>query len=206
MKYIYLVFSSTTTKVAELIRTVTRHQYNHASISLNEQLSPLYSFSRYHYCAPLYAGFTEESPLRFADSFVKVYRFPVSNKQYYAAKKEIRRMQKHKKEYIYNIVSAAAFPAKKRVNIKQSYICIEFAVEILKTAHIPGLTDEYHSFEELEKMFADKLWYEGKFILSSDAGWGEDKYPEDIPLYEQISGTAANFYKLFLRKISNIYK
>jgi len=206
MRYIYLVFSSTTTKVEELIKTVTGHRYNHASISLNKQLSPLYSFSRYHYCAPLYAGFTEESPLRFVDASVKVYRFPVSNEQYSKVKRKIRQMKNTKDLYIYNIVSAATFPVRKRVRIRQSNICIDFAVEILKLADIPGVTEDYYSFEQLEEKLADNLWYDGDFILSPKADWGDDKYPEDIPIPERISGTASNFLKLLKRKLMNTDK
>ena len=94
-KYIYVILSSTHCRVGSFIRLVTRNKYNHASISLDPDFKKLYSFARYHQDAPLYAGFTEESPLRYKNNYkyagIKIYKIPVTKKQYNNTKKHIKK-------------------------------------------------------------------------------------------------------------------
>ncbi len=65
MKDIYVILSATPTKMGKMIRTLTRYELNHASISLTEDLTEMYSFARYRAVNPLVGGFVKEFPKGF---------------------------------------------------------------------------------------------------------------------------------------------
>ena len=64
MNKIYLVFSSTQNKMGQMIRSITKFEYNHVSISVDE-MKTLYSFARYYRDTPLSGGFVRESHARY---------------------------------------------------------------------------------------------------------------------------------------------
>ena len=59
-KYVYVVISRTPT-TGKMIRRVLKGKYNHASISLDESLSEMYSFCRLSISNPLVGGIIKES-------------------------------------------------------------------------------------------------------------------------------------------------
>ena len=63
--YIYVVFSSTPYKIGKTIRMLTGEKYNHVSISLDAELTQMYSFARRYYKTPFYGGFVKESLSRY---------------------------------------------------------------------------------------------------------------------------------------------
>ena len=61
MKSIFILLTKSDTYVSRIIRLVTADTYTHASISFDESLQPLYSFSRKYVNKPLPAGLQTES-------------------------------------------------------------------------------------------------------------------------------------------------
>ena len=57
---IYIVLSHTGTVLSRLIKTFTRAEYSHVSISLDKNLEKMYSFGRINPYNPFYAGFVHE--------------------------------------------------------------------------------------------------------------------------------------------------
>ena len=45
---VYVILSATELKMGKIIRFLTRYKYNHVSITLDDELRYMYSFSRYH--------------------------------------------------------------------------------------------------------------------------------------------------------------
>ena len=61
MRKIYIVTTYTGTLLSYMIRKVSKSPYAHISLSLNEDLSPMYSFGRLNPKTPIFAGFVEEN-------------------------------------------------------------------------------------------------------------------------------------------------
>ena len=57
MKYVYVFLTRTGTKIANIIVMVTGDRFAHASISLDRELTQMYSFGRRRVTNPLYGGF-----------------------------------------------------------------------------------------------------------------------------------------------------
>ncbi len=205
-RFFYVAFLSTPYKMGEFIRKMTGFPYNHTAISLSPKMKYLYSFSRHYKNAPFYGGFTKESVLRYRkkDIFakIKICAVPVSEENYQKAKKRLEFFANHSEEYIYNMISAACFPFKTRVKIKNSFTCVEFVLSMLeKYAEIPVLKNKkFCSIKELSALLEDYKIYEGsaeKFI--ENACWEGDTFPQEKGKWFYWKKTALNNGKLVYR-------
>ena len=205
-RFFYVAFLSTPYKMGEFIRKMTGFPYNHTAISLSPKMKYLYSFSRHYKNAPFYGGFTKESVLRYRkkDIFarIKICAVPVSEENYQKAKKRLEFFANHSEEYIYNMISAACFPFKTRVKIKNSFTCVEFVLSMLKKyAEVPVLKNKkFCSIKELSALLEDYKIYEGsaeKFI--ENAGWEGDTFPQEKGKWFYWKKTALNNGKLVYR-------
>ena len=165
MPYIYVLFAATPYKTGSFIRSVLHNRFNHVALSFDEDLSHMYSFSRYHANAPFFAGFVKESFGRYEwkgnFSDIKIYRLPISDKKYEILKKYVERMCHHSHAYVYNYYSAAMPPLHDRVRIRNAHICVEFVGDLVSFSDIKIKSGEFHSFPELEKACASNVIYEG---------------------------------------------
>lgn len=198
-RFFYVAFLSTPYKMGEFIRKMTGFPYNHTAISLSPKMKYLYSFSRHYKNAPFYGGFTKESVLRYRknDNFarIKICAVPVSEENYQKAKKRLEFFANHSEEYIYNMISAACFPFKTRVKIKNSFTCVEFVLSMLeKYSEIPVLKNKkFCSIKELSALLEDYKIYEGsaeKFI--ENACWEGDTFPQEKGKWFYWKKTALN--------------
>ena len=131
-KYLYVVFSSTPNKMGTLIRGFTGGQYNHVSIALDESLSQMYSFARRYYHTPFYGGFVKESVSRYhineRCAHIRICRLSVTDAQYRSLESHLADMLKRQDRYLYNHLSALTVPLRRRVKIRDAYICVDFVV------------------------------------------------------------------------------
>lgn len=207
--YIYIVLSSTPYKVGKFIRIVTRKKYNHVSISFDANLHKLYSFSKYHENAPLYAGFTVESINRFEYnhkySDIIIYKIPVTKKEYEEGNMLLNYMFEHKNRYVYNLFSAATTIFKKRILINNSYTCIEFAYEFLNRFDLLERSYRFFGFDNLDKELHRYIIYQGdvKNYITENDGWGEDNFRIKMKRKSYIGRTTLNVCRLIKRKIYN---
>ncbi|HEY5588030.1 MAG TPA: hypothetical protein VIK86_03635, partial [Candidatus Paceibacterota bacterium] len=86
-KYVYVIISRTPTSMGKIIRKFLKGKYNHASISLDENLSQMYSFCRLSVSNPLVGGIVRESVFTLTtgleeDVPINVYRIPVTQEKY----------------------------------------------------------------------------------------------------------------------------
>ena len=133
---IYVVISRTGTLLCRAIGLVSGGVYNHASLSLDESLSLMYSFGRVNPYNPIVGGFVKESPFfgtfkRFHGTEVIVYRIPVTRQQKEALETCLHEMYAKRDRYGYNFLGlfVAAFGIYwKREN---RYYCSEFVRDIL---------------------------------------------------------------------------
>lgn len=182
MPAITLVFSATHTRMGAFIRAVTHAQYNHVSLTLDEN-GPLCSFARQYGNVPFCGGFTEESPLRYGcggTAAVVICRVSVTERGFAAAEAMLRQLRQRREDYLYNLFSAALAPLHRRFPIRESYTCVEFAAALLAVSG--ALTAEegqrFWTVEGLLQRLAPCRVYEGPFPLPENARWGDDRFPQ----------------------------
>lgn len=147
MKKIYIVLTSTTTYLARIIRTYTKDEYSHSSISLDKELNQMYSFGRLNPYIPWWGGFTRESIdfgsfKRFQNAGVEIYSLEVTEGTYKKIKKTIEKFKRHKDEYTFNIPGLFAVAFNKRITKDNSFYCAEFVKHILEDSKAStGLPD-----------------------------------------------------------------
>lgn len=135
-KYIYIVISRTPTFTGKMVRKFLKAKYNHASISLDENLSQMYSFSRFSISNPLVGGIVRESAFTLTlglddDVPIKIYRIPVTIGKYQLISEFIRDIYNDGEVYYYNFLQAIGIISNKKHAVYKTYICSEFVIEAL---------------------------------------------------------------------------
>ncbi len=135
-KYVYIMVSATYTKVGKIIRYATKAEYNHVSISFDENMETLYSFGRIRHCMPLVGGLVHETIDRFTlrsprNVHIRIYRIPVSAAAYECGLKRIQEIACDD-EYAYNFVSALTYFIWQGVENYKTYVCSEFVSHMLR--------------------------------------------------------------------------
>ena len=142
-KQLYIVISQTGTLLSRILKALTGAEYNHASISLSEDLEEMYSFGRRYPYNPFWGGFVMESShagtfRRFSNTKVLVLSVTVSEEQYAQLRNILKAMWKGRKKYRYNFAGmclAFFHIIWKRENC---YYCSEFVGELLIKGRIDG--------------------------------------------------------------------
>lgn len=211
MKNIYVVLSSTPTKMGKLIRVVTRSFYNHSSISLTENLNEMYSFARYRASNPLVGGFVKEFPERFTlgkqqDVSIKVFSIPVTEEQYETIKLFIYKIKNDSEENIYNSLAAIGVLFGCRFDTHKAYTCSEFVVRTLVEGNVLWdscisknvIPDEIHMFLEKYASYSGCLnAYKPIAGVNFDAN---DFFEKTGAVYE-VAYTLNHFYRLIKRNL-----
>jgi len=140
-KYVYVVISRTATSTGKLIRKFLKEKYNHASISLDKNLSQMYSFSRLSVSNPLVGGIVRESAFTLNIGFeedvpINIYRIPITTIKYEKISKFIYDIYNDEEVYYYNFLQAVGIISNKKHSIYKTYICTEFVMEALSQAGI----------------------------------------------------------------------
>lgn len=200
---IYIVFSSTNTKIGKIIRFITKNQYNHISISLDKKIKEMYSFARYYRNMPLVGGFVTESALRYISNTneikTKICELTLTDKQYADVLNYINSI-KCSNDYIYNTLSATLSPLQKDYTIHRSFTCLSFVNELLNT--IGYTKKKLYTIRDAEQLLNDKIIYEGNMLDVIEAyEWGEDNYYEKKGIIKVIRYTIGHFKSLIYRLI-----
>lgn len=183
MKNFYIVISRTYTTIGWFIRKMTGYQYNHVSVSFNQDLVPLYSYARYHQKYPFYGGFVEESWLRYIQKGknvqIIVFEIPITEEKYEELYKGIQGMKRDKRRYRYSYVEALNSKfLHRKLKLKDKHTCLSFSIYLLKKAGIFKKTEKIFSIEELCCQLKN-FPYQKMQIRSRDKykySWGEDDY------------------------------
>jgi len=201
---VYIVFSATHTGMGRFIRLVTRHPYNHVSVSLDRDIQRMYSFARYHRTIPLWGGFVQESILRYASfagsARVKVCRVPVEQPHLTYLHNYMQRLWSDREDYLYNLPAAMAIPLHLRPSIPKTHTCASFAREILLRCRVEGAERTFPSVSSLERLLQPYVVYEGSAQPMAEHGqWGEDAFPAQTSTRYALCSTARHFGRLALR-------
>lgn len=198
---VYVILSATELKMGKIIRFLTRYKYNHVSITLDDELRYMYSFSRYHKRPSLYAGFVKESMLRYKNSKIKIYKIPIDKYTYRKMKRYFKLLEQTKNKYLYNLFSALFFVVHKKIKIDKSFTCIEFTLYTL-SRYVPKLKIKdykFYSIRDLDNLLNEYLMYEGNFIMSDRLSWNNDSYLDNNHTLNGYVGVIKNIFILIYR-------
>lgn len=205
---IYVVFSATPTGMGKLIRTATRHSYNHVSLSLDKDIERMYSFARYHRSIPLYGGFVVESILRYAPIAgqvrVKICRIPVEEEQLAYIRNYLERLWNEREEYIYNTPGALISLLHFSLTIPKTHTCATFVHDILSRYSLAGVkSGRCPSIRAMERMLKDYVVYEGEPLVQTQE-WGEDDFMQVTTRRYAAYTTARHFGRLAKRVVLGV--
>lgn len=140
-EYVYIVISQTGTILSRIIKRITGAKYNHASISLNKDLEPMYSFGRIHPYNPVWGGFVTESAhsgtfKRFSGTDIIVLALEVGKEQKKAISTRLDRMLSERHKYHYNYIGLVLAGFQIPYQSKRRYYCSEFVRDVLVKEHV----------------------------------------------------------------------
>lgn len=168
MKKVYLVLTYTGTILAKIVRFYTRKEYSHISIALDKQLSEMYSFGRLNPYNAFIGGFVHEyidkgTFKRFYKTKATVYSMEITDEQYQKLFNLIRKFERKKSLYKFNIIGLFAVALNIKWEKEKSFYCAEFVKYVLEHADInvnlPEIIkpDDFTYIENLEKIYTGNI-------------------------------------------------
>lgn len=197
-KKLYIMISSTNTKMGNFIRFFTRYEYNHVSLSIDKNLRNFVSFGRMVNDAPLYGGFVNETIERFMykgkNSKIRLFCLDIDEEKYIALSNLFTYADEPDSGLIYNYLDALLTPLGLQFRVKGAYTCLGFANAVLGT--------NYKSIKALNNALSDKLIFEGEISeLGYDSGDRTAMYFKNIGLKRGLLKTTKRFIIIFNRVV-----
>lgn len=199
---IYVVFLVTNTFIGKMIRLVTRNQYNHVTLAFDRELKHMYSFARYHVNSPISGGFVIERPDRYLcnnkDVMVKICKLPVTEEEYGRIQQEVAFFRANREEMLYNTLNAILSLLRKRLQVKNTFTCLEFVAHLLRFPNIWVV-------RELEQRLEKHIVYHGSFREITN--W-EQSFTDDNDYFNRrhairvVLDTVFHFKKIVVRLIN----
>ena len=102
MKKIYIVITHTGTLLSKIIRSYTKDEFSHVSLSLDIDLKQMYSFGRLNPYNPFFGGFVQEYQddgtfKRFKNTRTKIIELDITDDQFDKLIKNIQYFKENKK-------------------------------------------------------------------------------------------------------------
>ena len=165
-KKIYIVLTQTYTTIARIIKSITKDNYSHASISLDIKCNNMYSFGRKYIYFPFYGIFLKEDLrkglfIRNKNALVAIYEIKVTKKQYNKIKDIIKEIELNNKGY--NIIGLLLAHFRIKLH-RRKYYCSEFVYEVLSNKEIEIYNKENTLFKPEELITNNRFVkiFEGK--------------------------------------------
>ena len=165
-KKIYIVLTQTYTTIARIIKSITKDNYSHASISLDIKCNNMYSFGRKYFYSPFYGIFLKEDLrkglfIRNKNALIAIYEIKVTKKQYNKIKDKIKEIELNNKGY--NIIGLLLAHFRIKLH-RRKYYCSEFVYEVLSNKEIEIYNKENTLFKPEELITNNRFVkiFEGK--------------------------------------------
>ena len=166
--YVYVVLSSSSSLPAKVIKFFSNNNLNHSSIAIDSSLHEMYSFGRRVLWNPFYGGFVREDKdkgfyLKFTDTYIKLYRFPVSSKTLANTKHYLEHAYAHKDQFRYNFFGVCIGVLNIPIARDKQYFCSEFVAKVFVDCHIRKIDRNIHTYRPyyFEELSNKELVYEG---------------------------------------------
>lgn len=151
MNSIYVVLVKAHTGLGGIARRITKYDYTHIAVSLEESLDEFITFSRKKHYSPFDSGFMRETLDCYAYGEysgvrLKVYKVPVEDKSFRKIKRYIARVEQDN-EYIFNLYSMATMPILHGFRIFKAHNCMSFVGKILEISGAVVLERPYYKYD-----------------------------------------------------------
>ncbi len=166
MKEIYIILTYTRTLLSNIIKTYTKDEYTHVSISLDKGLNGMYSFGRLNPYNAFIGGFIHEKTdegtfKRFKNTKAMIYSLEIEEEQYKKVKEKIKEMEQEKETYRFNIWGLFAVSIHKKIKAPRTFYCAEFVKYILEEAGVELELPEIIRPQNFKDIPNKKIQYEG---------------------------------------------
>ena len=156
MKKIYIILTYTGTILSKIVKVYTRKEYSHVSISLDEDLTKMYSFGRLYPYNPFLGGFVHEGLdrgtfKRFKKTKTKIYSLEIPEEKYDKIEEIIQSVQSKKNAYKFNLIGLLAISLGVKIKREKSIYCAEFVKYLLEQSEVVELPDMVKP-EDFEKV------------------------------------------------------
>ena len=165
MKKIYIILTYTGTILSKIVKIYTRREYSHVSISLNEDLTKMYSFGRINPYNPFNGGFVHEEIdkgtfKRFKKTKTKIYSLEISEEKYEKLESIIEQMKAKKNLYKFNVIGLLGILLNVKIKREKYFYCAEFVKYVLEQSQVLELP-ELVKPEDFEKVSGISEIYRG---------------------------------------------
>lgn len=138
---VYIILTKIGTILSNIIKIIKRHKYTHVSISLDRELSLMYSFGRLNPYIAFWGGFVHESIKwgtfkRFKNTKCVVLKLIVSDDEYHKLEELIEYFKENHKDYGFNVLGLIYILFNKRRKHEKKFYCAEFVKYMLDEAKI----------------------------------------------------------------------
>ena len=168
MKSISIDLTHTGTLLSKLVKTFTKYEFSHVSISLDIFLNEMYSFGRLRPYNAFVAGFIHEEIKkgtfkRFFNTETKIYCMQVTDEQYEQVQDIIKQFKIHKESYKFNILGLFAAGFHKKIGKDHSFYFAEFVKYVLDKSgvktELPAVVrpEHFKSIDNLEEIYSGLL-------------------------------------------------
>jgi len=166
---IYIVLSQTVSMVGKAIRKITKDEYTHVSLSFDEKLNVMYSFSREEIEYPLVGVASTETLNKYflgreeENIKMKVYKIDLSPDEYRDIKTFVNHIFNDNEGYMYNFLEPLNVFTGMSLNCYKTYVCSTFVFDALKAGNIVGNINSNSTVspQELGNILEKYLYYDG---------------------------------------------
>jgi hypothetical protein len=144
MKSLYILLTQTGSIVSKIVRLFSGAKYTHSAISLNREMTELYSSARKNGFKMFPAGPCKESLSRGFYSLTGrtpcvLYELSVTNEVYEKAEEIIKDFIERENEFKFSVLGIAACKFGLKWERKNKYFCSQFVAMVLRTSGAAAL-------------------------------------------------------------------
>ena len=141
MRKIYIILTYTGTILSKIIKYYMKDEFSHVSIALDSELKEMYSFGRLNPYNPFVGGFIHEyidrgTFKRFKKTRARIIELEIEENQYLKLRETIKKMQKEKEQFKFNIWGLFAVGLNVKIQPEKSFYCAEFIKYLIEKSNI----------------------------------------------------------------------
>ena len=167
--YIYVVLVKALTGLGKFTRLISKYDYTHIAISLDEKFDKFYTFSRRKHYSPFDCGFMIETLDCYAfgkhkDVKLKIFKVPVSKDNKEKIEEYIKDVSEDS-EYVFNFLSMLTMPIFHGVKIYKAHNCMSFVSKIIELSDAVDMSKPYYKYNirEIDGLLTEYLYREDFF-------------------------------------------
>jgi Orthopoxvirus protein of unknown function (DUF830). len=207
-KTVYILLTRTDTLFSRFIANITGNEYTHAALSLDYELTQLYSFGRLYAYIPWIGCFKREETAagvykRFPDSPCALFELKVNELSYDAINARICEIARESSRYRYNVIGLFGNYINKPIRRERRYFCSEFVADTLirgdalRLRRDPALIrpSDFMEMVEFKRIYSGTLESLDEYIKQNECDNFKLKEELNKPLYTAVFNILRSRFK-----------